>query len=126
MPWPGGPHNPGREPTENSKRLRHANSPITALREAMSMIIAMIGTAATPLMMALQISALTGSRGVKLSAAPTSGRGRYRNIEGGSVPGPLGKGQRANAAFHLMRMRRCPRVPAMQACRCRRCPRQKP
>jgi hypothetical protein len=35
------------------------------------MIIAMIGTAATPLMMALQISALTGSRGVKLSAAPT-------------------------------------------------------
>ena len=35
------------------------------------MIIAIIGTAATPLMMALPISALTGSSGVKLSAAPT-------------------------------------------------------
>jgi hypothetical protein len=49
----------------------NANSPITALREAMSMIIAMIGTAATPLIVALHISALTGSREVKLSAAPT-------------------------------------------------------
>jgi hypothetical protein len=54
-----------------TSRFVSANSPITALREAMSMIIAMIGTAATPFMMALQISALTGSRGVKLSAAPT-------------------------------------------------------
>ena len=53
-------------------RLVSANSPITAGREAISMIIAMIGTAATPLIMALQISALIGSREVKLSAAPTS------------------------------------------------------
>jgi hypothetical protein len=51
-----------------ASRFVSANSPITALREAMSMIIAMIGTAATPLMMALQISALTGSRGVALPA----------------------------------------------------------
>ena len=51
--------------------LVSANSPITALREAMSMIIAIIGTAATPLIMALQISALTGSREVKLRPAPT-------------------------------------------------------
>jgi hypothetical protein len=47
------------------------NSPMTDLREAMSMIITMIGTAATPLIVALQISAFTGSRGVKLRAAPT-------------------------------------------------------
>jgi hypothetical protein len=39
-----------------ASRFVSANSPITALREAMSMIITMIGTAATPLMMALQIS----------------------------------------------------------------------
>ena len=45
-------------------------SPMIALREAMSMIIAMIGTAATPLITALQISALIGSREVKLSPAP--------------------------------------------------------
>jgi hypothetical protein len=50
----------------------NTNSPITDLRVAISIIIAMIGTAATPLIMALQISAFTGSRGVKLRAAPTS------------------------------------------------------
>ena len=61
------------------------------------MIIAMIGTAATPLMMALQISALTGSRGVKLRRCSDKGRSRYRDVEGRSAPGPLGKGQRANA-----------------------------
>jgi hypothetical protein len=49
-----------------------ANSPMTFRREAMSMIIAMIGTAATPLMTALQKSALIGSSGEKFMAAPTS------------------------------------------------------
>jgi hypothetical protein len=39
------------------------NSPMTDLREAMSMIMTMIGTAATPLIIALQIRAFTGSRG---------------------------------------------------------------
>jgi hypothetical protein len=67
------------------------NSPISALREAMSMIIAMIGTAATPLMMALQISALTGSSGVKLKRGSDKGCGRYRKVEGRSAPRPLGK-----------------------------------
>ena len=37
----------------------------------MSIIITMIGTAATPLIIALQISAFTGSSGVKFRAAPT-------------------------------------------------------
>lgn len=55
-----------------ASRFVSANSPITALRDAISIIIAMIGTAATPLIMALQISAFTGSREVKLSAAPTT------------------------------------------------------
>src|ERR1700733_10823853 len=54
-----------------ASRFVSTNSPITALRDAMSMIITMIGTAATPFMMALQISALTGSRGVKLPPPPT-------------------------------------------------------
>ena len=36
---------------------------MTALREASSMIMAMIGTAATPLITALQNSALIGSSG---------------------------------------------------------------
>ena len=52
-------------------RFVSVNWPITALREAKSIIIAMIGAAATPLITALQISALIGSRDVKLSAAPT-------------------------------------------------------
>jgi Mn2+/Fe2+ NRAMP family transporter len=47
------------------------NLPMTDSREAMSIIMAIIGTAATPLIMALQISAFTGSSGVKLRAAPT-------------------------------------------------------
>ena len=42
-------------------RGRRANWPITFLREAISMIITMIGTAATPLITALQNSALIGS-----------------------------------------------------------------
>ena len=47
------------------------NLPMTDRREAMSIIIPIIGTAATPLIMALQISAFTGSSGVKLRTAPT-------------------------------------------------------
>ena len=50
---------------------RSVNWPITSGRDAISMIITMIGTAATPLITALQNSALIGSSGVKLSAAPT-------------------------------------------------------
>jgi hypothetical protein len=65
--------------------------PMTSVRDAMSMIIAMIGTAATPLMMALQISALTGSSGVKLKRGSDKGCGRYRKVEGRSAPRPLGK-----------------------------------
>jgi hypothetical protein len=45
--------------------LVSTNSPTTDLREAMSIMITMIGTAATPLIIALQISAFIGSRGVK-------------------------------------------------------------
>ncbi len=48
-----------------------ANAPITSRREAMCMIMAMIGTAATPFTTALQNSALTGSSGEKLRSAPT-------------------------------------------------------
>ena len=44
---------------------------MTFSRDAISMIITMIGTAATPLITALQNSALMGSSGVKLRAAPT-------------------------------------------------------
>jgi hypothetical protein len=40
------------------------NLPMTDRREAMSIIISIIGTAATPLTRALQISAFTGSSGV--------------------------------------------------------------
>jgi hypothetical protein len=39
----------------------NANSPITFFRDAISMIMVMIGTAATRLIMALQIRAFTGS-----------------------------------------------------------------
>ena len=46
------------------------NWPITRVREAISMIMTMIGTAATPLITALQNSALIGSSGLKLSSAP--------------------------------------------------------
>ena len=49
-----------------------ANSPMTSRREAISMIMTMIGTAATPLTTALKISALIGSSGEKLRSAPTS------------------------------------------------------
>jgi hypothetical protein len=59
-----------------------ANSPITLRREAMSMIIAIIGTAATPLTTALKISALIGSSGEKLSSAPIRIPGDDREIEG--------------------------------------------
>ena len=55
------------------------------------MIIPMIGTAATPLIMALQINALTGSREVKLSAASDKGRRCDRHVEGWSPSRPLGK-----------------------------------
>ena len=48
------------------------NWPITRRREAISMTMTMIGTAATPLITALQNSALIGSSGVKLSTAPTT------------------------------------------------------
>ena len=47
------------------------NWPITFAREPISMIMIMIGTAATPLTTALQNSALIGSSGLKLSSAPT-------------------------------------------------------
>ncbi len=43
---------------------------MTLGRDAISMIMAMMGTAATPLTTALQNNALIGSRGVKLAAAP--------------------------------------------------------
>ncbi len=48
-----------------------ANAPMTVYREAISMIMPMMGTAATPLMTALQNKALMGSSGVKLRIAPT-------------------------------------------------------
>jgi hypothetical protein len=43
---------------------------MTFVREAISMIMTMIGTAATPLMTALQNKAFIGSSGVKLRHAP--------------------------------------------------------
>ena len=42
----------------------------------------MIGTATTPLITALQNSALIGSSGLKLSAAPIDGRHRDGAVEG--------------------------------------------
>ena len=48
----------------------NVNWPITWRRDPMSIIITMIGIAATPLITALQNSALIGSRAVKWSAAP--------------------------------------------------------
>ena len=71
-------HSGGRKPSKTVSHLVSANSPTTALREAMSLIIAMIGTAATPLIMALQISALTGSREVKLTPRPAKRACRSR------------------------------------------------
>ena len=50
----------------------NVNCPIICRREAISMIMTMIGTAATPLITALQISALIGSSGVKLSTAQST------------------------------------------------------
>ena len=58
------------QPRVISQRVS-VNWPITDRREAMSTIMAIIGTAATPLITALQNSALIGSSGVKLSTAPT-------------------------------------------------------
>jgi hypothetical protein len=48
---------------------RSANWPMTCFREAINMIVTMIGTAATPLMTALQNRALMGSSGVKFRMA---------------------------------------------------------
>ena len=64
-------HGGGRKPSEDCKPPCQRELTHHCLREAMNMIIAIIGTAATPLIMALQIRAFTGSREVKLSAAPT-------------------------------------------------------
>ena len=50
------------QPRVISQRVS-VNWPITDRREAMSMIMAIIGTAATPLITALQNSALIGSSG---------------------------------------------------------------
>ena len=47
--------------------ITECRSPITAI----SMIITMIGTAATPFITALQNSALIGSSAVKFTTAPT-------------------------------------------------------
>ena len=55
------------------------------------MIMTMIGTAATPLMTALQNSALIGSSGVKLSTAPTKVASRDRAVEGRRAAGALGQ-----------------------------------
>ena len=49
----------------------NVNCPIICRREAISMIMTMIGTAATPLITALQNSGLIGSNGLKLNTAPT-------------------------------------------------------
>ena len=59
------------QPSVFSHGLR-TNSPMTSRREAMCMIMTIIGTAATPLTTALQNSALTGSSGEKLRSAPTT------------------------------------------------------
>src|SRR3984957_17287357 len=63
-----------RPSAQSPRTLSHgssANSPITSRREAICMIKTMMGTAATPLTMALKISALIGSSGEKLRSAPT-------------------------------------------------------
>ena len=57
------------QPMKRSRGDRQ-NSPITRLRVAISIMIAMIGTATTPLMTALQNSALMGSIGRKFMIAP--------------------------------------------------------
>ena len=53
-------HCRGGQPTKG----RSANWPMTCFREAISMIMTVIGTAATPFMTALQSKALMGSSGV--------------------------------------------------------------
>ncbi len=49
---------------------RSVNSPITSVREARTIIIAITGTATTPFTTALQNNALIGSIGEKFSSAP--------------------------------------------------------
>jgi len=64
-----GPHDGSREPSEDGEPLRQHE--LSHNRPARGHEHDHRHNAATPLMMALQISALTGSSGVKLSAAPT-------------------------------------------------------
>jgi hypothetical protein len=53
-----GGHDCSGKPSKDGKCFINANSLITFFREAISMIMAMIGTAATPLIIALQINGL--------------------------------------------------------------------
>ena len=70
------------------------------------MIMTMIGTAATPLMTALQNNALIGSTGVKLSTAPITYHPAANRIDGASEAGaitPGGRGggrQKSMASFN--------------------------
>ena len=57
------------QPTSFSRR-GSTKAPMTSRREARRSIIAITGTATTPLTTALQNSALTGSSGLKLRSAP--------------------------------------------------------
>ncbi len=63
-------HHAGGEPTEIPQAPPHREAPHDLRAHAISIITAMIGTEITPLITALQMSALTGSISVKLSATP--------------------------------------------------------
>jgi len=59
------------------------------LRDAISMIIAMIRTAATPLITALQNNALIGSKRREVQGRPDKSRHRDRTVERWSAAGTL-------------------------------------
>ena len=59
------------QPSQRSRPVT-GTSPITSARDAISIVSTMIGADATPLITALQNSALIGSSGEKFTAAPTS------------------------------------------------------
>ena len=103
---------------KNFNTPRTTNGPIMSRRAESSIITTIIGTATTPLITALQNSALIGSIGVKLMTTPTQRGDRQGGVESLRLLRAAGQAD-GHAAPRQPHRRPSPPAPAPPAARCR-------